>query len=144
MERAAVGMGVLDFMFCFGRSQTDTWSWSSGKSLCWDRASGSFPDSLLLLLPLTDSSVGLLYQDRTGGKQRDSDTEINSSHHMHVYAEPIHNYFFQNIPDQILLFFCQRFVPRSVNCTSQQIQSLSWNTACAVTLSWSSFCGQLV
>lgn len=79
----------------FGKSQTDTWGPSSGKSQRWDRASGSFPDSFLLELPLTDSSVGPLCQHKT------AEREIIHTTHMHV--ESVHNYSSQNIPDQILL-----------------------------------------
>lgn len=57
--------------------------------------------------------------------------------HKHMYAEPIHSYFFHNIPNHAPLFYARDL------CLTQQtvvdkIQSLSWNTAWTVTLPWSS------
>lgn len=123
-------------VLCFVWEKSDrfsTWGWSSGKSPCWDRASRSFPDSFSSY----SHSLTALWAFCTGIRLEESkelDTHGEIFHTTHGYAEPIHNYFFQDIPTHSPLHYARGL------CLSQQtvldkIQSLSWNTACTVTLS---------
>lgn len=62
---------------------------------------------LLLELPRTEVSIGLLYWEKTGQEQRDTQREVVHATHKRIYSEPLHNYFFHNFPNHTPLFYAR-------------------------------------
>lgn len=108
------------FMFCFGRARQI----HEVEAVESPRAETEPVVVFLILFCSYSHSLTILQAFCTRTRlqgSRESDTQRDIVHtHTHTYAEPIHSYFFQNIPNQILLCLCQRFVPHSANSKSQQ------------------------
>lgn len=118
------GLEVLGLYVLFGKIQTDTWGWSSGKSQCWDGASGSFPASVAG----TPTHWGLhrpsvLGEDWTRAERH---TERSGSRHTqtHILRTPP-QLFLPQLSQPHSSVLCQRFAPHSAKCSQQNPRILS-------------------